>query len=315
VTSGRAGVVSCTTVVRWVIVCIILAGLAVWALASVGVNQVARTIASADAFGVFVAMPLLLLAGWALRAARWIVILRAFGIVAPVVRTYLSIGASLGLAAVTPVQAGELLKVVHLRSDHGVSISRGVGGFAAERFADIVVLAILTLFTSSVLFTERPYSFHLAVLIALAAVVGVLAVRLRSADWLPLPGMVRSMIAGYAEIARKPALMLLIFASTFASWVLTAKLWQVSLATVGVEISMVRSVLLMGFVTLATVLSFLPGGAGVSEIAAVVVLAQQGYTVEQGVVAALILRFITILAIVLGLVHGLLLKFWTIFLK
>jgi uncharacterized membrane protein YbhN (UPF0104 family) len=309
VIGAHASSVRCKIVVRWIIVSVVLGGFVAWAHGAVDAGRVAGIVVSADLFGVFVAMPFLVLSAWVVRAARWMLILRALGIVTPVVQTYLSVGASLGLAAATPAQAGEFLKLVHLKSKDG-STARAAGGFAAERLADVIVLAALTLVTSNALFNGTGYSIRLAVLlVTLASVAGAAVVMAGgNSDRLPLPGVVRSTVAGCAEITRKPAVTLLVFGATLISWLLTARLWQVSLATVAVEISMVLSVALVGVVTFATVLSFLPGGAGVADITVVALLTQQGHTVEQGLAAALILRFISFLIMTLGLVHWIVLK-------
>jgi uncharacterized membrane protein YbhN (UPF0104 family) len=285
---------------RWGAVAV-LCGLLAAAVVLVDLKLVLALLAKANLFQVLVVLPLLIIAVWAVKTARWLLVLRAFGIVAAPGSTYLAVAAALGLAIITPMQSGEALKLAHAKAAHNVEVAKGLGGLAAERVLDLLAVALMTLGASALLLHGRYRDMLLALVAGLLGACALLAV----AGWVfQLPSRLRDGLDGFAAIGRRPVLLCGTVGLTVLSWLLTAKLWQAAMASVGVEVPAGLTVLVMGLVMLATVASMLPGGAGVSDAAAVVILTQHGFSAEQGVAAALALRFITVLAIVLGLGHG-----------
>jgi uncharacterized membrane protein YbhN (UPF0104 family) len=297
------------TALRWTAMALLVAAFAGWALLHVDLPALGAILAGADLWRVLLAMPALILGAWVARTLRWLVVLGACGVAAPAGRTYLSVGAALGLAVVTPLQAGEMLKLAHARSAHGVGLATAAGGFAAERMLDILVLGALTLAAALWLAGGDRAAWTLGGLAAAgAAALGAVLLAQRSPGLIAaLPAAARRALDGAAALS-PPRILLPVLAATVAAWLLTALLWQVAAEAVEVRVPFALNLLLLGLVMVATVASLVPGGAGVSDLAAVAVLVQHGYTAEQAVAAALMLRLITVQAALLGLVHWLVLR-------
>jgi glycosyltransferase 2 family protein len=287
---------------RLTVAALLVTAFGAWTMLHVDLPALSVILAGADPTVVLLAMPALILAIWTARTVRWLVVLAALGIAAPFGRTYLSIGAALGLAVVTPFQAGELLKLAHARRAHRVELATAAGGFAAERALDILVLAALTLAAGLTTGTGRLFW----ALCALAGAGAVLAMVLRMHRYELPVSLARGLQA--ALDLRPWRILLPMVAATVASWLLTALLWQTAAAAVDVHVPFSLNILLVGFVMLATIASLVPGGAGVSDFAAVAVLVQHGYAAEQAVAAAMMLRLITVLAAVLGVLHWMVLR-------
>lgn len=286
---------------RWAVAFLLCVALAIWAAIHTDFVSIWSILQQADLVEVFVAMPLLILVVWALRAVRWIVIIRSFGLTAPVLATYLSIGASLGLAAVTPAQTGEVLKLSYLKADQGISLSHGAGGLVAERLADVMAILLLMVIASMQIIAPAVSVSTLIVSIAILALCVAFATLVTR--HMTLPSVIMSVRKGFVEVLRRPGASGLVFVLTLGCWLVTSILWQTALHSIGLQISVIVAILLVGVVMLTTVLSFLPAGVGVSEVTIVAILNQQGFGADEALAAAAILRVITLMAMGLGLVH------------
>lgn len=286
---------------RWVMGLVLIVASLYWVLTSVDLKEVAGMLNSADRWMLLVEMPALVLLVWLLRALRWHLVLSALGARPSFCATYFSTSVSLGLAAVTPMQSGELLKIAHAGDQHGLSVSSGAGGYAVERLADVVVLIVMTVTASLALLLPGSGITIMAAGVVLAGLglgtVAFVVVRRLA------PGLIEELARAARILLVRPPLQIAVWTLTLGCWILTAGLWQITLHAVGVDATYALSAFLVGSVTLAGVALLVPGAIGVSEATVTAILIQQGFGAEEGLTAALALRVITFAAIALGTAH------------
>jgi uncharacterized membrane protein YbhN (UPF0104 family) len=276
-------------------------GVAIWASTSVDVSAVGFVLLHADLRTLLFKMPLLVVLVWLVRSIRWHLILIALGARPSFLETYLSIAVSLGLAAITPMQAGETLKIAHAKQHQDVALSAGTGGFLLERITDVAVLVAMTFVAGQFLLFP---GINVAVSAFIIFCVGLVVCALLA--WLAyrfVPKLIDELIRGARELLSRPALHLGVWITTISCWALTIVLWRAALSGVNIDVSFTLSSLLVGLVTLAGVALLVPGAIGVSEATVAALLLKQGFPPEAGLTGALALRLITFIAIGLGAVH------------
>lgn len=288
------------TLVRWLGLGLMLGVLATWAFADLDLQVTLNALQSADTLKIFVYVPLLILAVWLLRAVRWALVLRAAGARMNPLSIYLSTTTSLGLAAVTPAQSGELLKIKHAANASQIGLLGGFGGFAAERFYDVLILLVLTILAT--MFAAKPGSFTVFGVVGVGSVIAA-ALMLNLIPTDRLPTSVIGLLEGFRSSTRRPVVAIELTALTIACWFVSALLWQVTMSAVGVDVPFAAAMAIVGIATFAGVASTIPGGLGVSEVTVSGLLIVLGFGPEQALSAALILRFISLWIVVLGLVH------------
>lgn len=280
-----------------------LAVIVAWTFHAVDINAVIANLGNADPWIVLVELPLLLLLVWFMRAVRWFTVLDTLGARPRFLPTYVSTAVSLGLAVITPMQLGEALKVAHAKAHHGMTIATGASGFAIERIADVLVLLLLTALAGLFMVrTDMPVTF-VAVVLCVAIPVGLLVAFALGRRF--APGALADAMRAFRMMAECPYAALSVFLTTLLCWLLTAFIWRAGLMAIDVVISFPAAMFMVGMVTFAIVLTAIPGGAGISEITIMSLVVQSGFSPEQGLSAALILRFLSLIAIALGIAHWL----------
>jgi glycosyltransferase 2 family protein len=212
------------------------------------------------------------------------------------------------LSILTPGQVGEALKIELLKRRGVLDRLPGLGAFAVERILDLIVvagMAVLGLFFGSGL--TRRYSGLGQGAIGLM-VLGVLAIIFlvrfdpggRASGWL----------AGLREGSGSAASWLRMAALTVCSWGLVSGCWLIVLAAVQIRLSILETMWLTSVVTLGVILSFIPGGLGVSEVLAATLLSDMGAGAPAAQAGALMLRAYAVFVVFFGLVH---VALWSIF--
>ena len=293
--------------IRWLVAVLFVVASGTWIYGNFDPRVFLTILRSADTLKICFYFPLLILAVWLVRTLRWALVLRSAGTMISPIRLYLSIGTSLGLAAVTPVQSGEMLKVKHAVDDGDIGILRAIGGFAAERFYDVFVLLTLTTLATLVELKSLAQSFAVFALIAIG-LLALAAFALNAAPAARLPGWVVDLLETFRVSTRRPTVAFGLAALTTICWVLTALMWQVGMSAIGVNVTLVASTGIVGIVSFASLASMVPGGVGVAEATISGLLILLGFAPEQALSAALVLRLISFWIVALGLIHWVLLE-------
>lgn len=249
-----------------------------------------------------------ILAVWLTRTLRWHLLVRQLGLQVRFRDLYYCTALALGLATVTPLQSGELIKLRLLRRYTAVDLTQGLGTFAAERAADLLVIALFALAAMLLLPPLMVTRFELVPILGVLAIAALVlnppvATRL-------LPKRARGLLAALSSTRSTPGVRTRLFLLTVVCWGTTAAGWQVSLRSVGVEIDLVQSVALVCVVTLVNVLSLVPGGLGVSEVSTAAFLGQLGISAPEAQAGALAIRVYGLMILVLSVFHLLVVSGW-----
>lgn len=264
------------TVLPWAV------GLAcVWyMLHSFNWGQIGRLLARTDVPMALLGSTAGLLAYYVLRTARWHVLLREAGTPAPFARVFEATAFSVGVAILTPASAAEALKVEMLKKRLLTDRVSGYSSFAAERMLDGVVLAL----------------FGLA---------GVQQAGLFPGTWvseLLLAGGVAGAVALAALMrARGYRLRAPVLALTVLGWLAIAAGWHLCLRALAIDVSFPGTLTVLALSTILTVLTFVPGGIGVSEVSITALLQLLGVETALAQAGALLIRAFGLWALVLGL--------------
>lgn len=264
--------------------------------------QIFVVLREADLRLFFVGSLITILAFWALRALRWSLLLKTVNAAGGTfLRLYLCSACCLALSIITPAQSGEALKVEMLRKVAGLQRLEGYGCFAVERALDL--LCIMQLAMAAMLFgIGRGLGLSLSLMAFLFI---LLCVAMVAAAWLatrvgPWRIRIRAMLGTFV---RSPARLLLAWSLTMAGWIVIVAGWGLCLAAVGIWLLPLQLIFLTSAVTFLNVLSFVPGGLGVSEVSTVLALDHFGVPSATAQAGAIILRAYGLGGLALGLMH------------
>ncbi len=107
---------------------------------------------------------------------------------------------------------------------------------------------------------------------------------------------------------RTPTMLLLLLVSTFVSWSIVALGWQACLLSISIQLDFLDVLGLLSVVTVASIVSFIPGGLGVAEASVAEFLIRCGLAAPVAQAGALSLRGFSLLVILLGGIHLLALR-------
>jgi glycosyltransferase 2 family protein len=228
------------------------------------------------------------------RSVRWWTILNAtVGMRLRHVAMALLVGYAVNV--VLPARLGELFRADFCRREYGVSRSVALGAILVERLTDglLVVgalfVGLLTLHTPGS--TKETLDL---LLIAAALLFGscMFALYILGSDWTPrlfakVPRFSGRLNAFHSSIRLvRSARMFLILLESFIVWCFEGGALSSTLAACGVSLDVFGVCLLIGVVSLATLLPSPPGFMGTMQFAFVLPGTLYGYSASQGIVAA-----------------------------
>ena len=237
-----------------------------------------------------------------IRSLRWSVLLRVLGHRVSIKDIYPAVAVSLAFSIVTPMQSGEMIKVEMLKKRQDLARILGYGTFAMERMLDLFVVVlfagygfIFKLGPQLIGLKIQPLLVALIVLIPLVLLFFLLAFISKDR----LNDFKNQCIQLWQE-KRKLTLIILL---TLTGWLLVVLGWQISLGCISLDLSFDTSIALTGVVTVISIISFIPGALGVSEVSISEILNQLGFELSLAQSGALVLRIFALLYLLIGLLH------------
>lgn len=231
-----------------------------------------------------------------LRTYRFFILVRKFNAEISFGKLYALNAVVLSLAVLTPGQLGELLKVELLKRGNLLDRLSGFGGFAIERFVDLLIItsvACLGIFwTDTFAYRQPVFFFGAGVLFVVLLAAFFFAGRNFFYRWLPLrnePGTLWSWVY--------------IFILTVLSWGCVVWTWSLILSAVQVDLTLWQVAWLVSLVTIGVILSLMPGGIGVADMLTVELLIEMGAAPIAAQSGAILLRFYVLILISFGLMH------------
>lgn len=258
--------------------------------------------------------PFIILKSW-----RWIQILRAMNLSLdlPTACALYTVGIFYG--AMTPGQAGDLLKAIYLR-DRGQPVAPALLSVVLDRLCDLIIMSALGtigVFALGRLLPSRELQQAIVIAMGIGLVtVTVLLTARGPRSWLltvVLPRIaprLRSRLDRWNEqmhsLTFTPSLIATVSAATIASVLFTfLRLWLLYLA---LGLNAVPLLVVIGSSALISVLQALPisiGGVGVRDVVLVATLAAYGYAQEQALTLAALFLLINVEHIIVGFIVSL----------
>lgn len=231
-----------------------------------------------------------------LRTSRFFILVRRVNAKIPFGKLYFINAVVLSLAVLTPGQLGELLKIELLKRHNLLDRLSGFGGFAIERFMDLLVItsiACLGVFWTDTFAYRYPVFFFgggvfFVILLTVFLFTG------RKFFYRRLPSR---------NEPSTPWVWVRIFILTLLSWGSVVWAWSLILAAARVHLGLWQVAWLMSLVTIGAILSLMPGGIGLADMLTVELLVEMGIMpmVAQG--GAILLRFYVLILVSFGLIH------------
>lgn len=274
---------------------IVTVGCVAWVLFTFNWPDIWHTLARMKV-GYFIAFTSCALVGaLGLRALRWMVLTGTPLRVGHWAHALLVNGFASGLAAVTPMQLGELIKARFL--PEGDRLRVAVPVLMVERLADAGCLVSLGVLSLLWRYGHGVWMAAYALMVA-AGVTALLALaqnprlqNLKALRWLSGSG------------PGKPA-VLAALAISVPMWLAYTLMWWFAARSIGVDLSAAQTAALIASVMLAIAAALVPSGLGVSEIASSGVLVWYGYSATVAESVAMALRMLTPLLACLAAVCG-----------
>lgn len=245
----------------------------------------------------------LLLAIFSLRGLRWLVVLGIKPNRGRFWQSFCANGAAAGLAALTPFQLGEIIKIRLIPDHHGSAWRLGASGFFVERLLDLSGVLGMGLCGLAMHFGFA----SLAPLVLLLPLLAGLLFGLLTSHLHRLP----SRLQPYLEALRHRQRIIQASLLTIVIWMLYAGLWWVAILAINVRLDFSQVCILLGGVMLAVVASMVPGGIGVAELGSRGIMLWLGASATDADAIAIALRLLTPLIAMAGLACLLVLhRYW-----
>jgi uncharacterized membrane protein YbhN (UPF0104 family) len=203
------------------------------------------------------------------------------------------------LSMLTPGHSGEALKIEVMKRRGLLGRLPGTGAFAIERIMDLVMVSSMG--AIGLVFGDfaAPFPGWKAGAVVLASL-GLLALcGLLFFD----PGGRASLWLAQLRCGGSRKTWAQMAFLTILSWVLVALNWQITLSAVQIHLALSQVLLLISLVTIGAVLSFIPGGLGVSAVVTTAVLTNMGVVAVTAQAGALVLHAYVLIILLFGLVH------------
>jgi uncharacterized membrane protein YbhN (UPF0104 family) len=235
---------------------------------------------------------LITVAVFTLRGIRWLTVLEISFNRQRLWQSICANGVASGIASITPFQLGEALKLRMIPDHHGSAWRIGLSAFFVERALDLAGVCGTGLGGFS-FHTGHPWLAGIALLAPLWSsqlllVLGTLTHKLPTR------------IQPYTQLLHNRARVTAAALLTVALWLLYTALWWVAADAIHVRLQFDQASLLLGSVMLAVVASMTPGGLGVAELGSRGVLIWLGKSQAEADSAAIALRLLTLVVLILG---------------
>ncbi|MBV8891768.1 MAG: flippase-like domain-containing protein, partial [Acidobacteria bacterium] len=182
----------------------------------------------------------------------------------------------------------------------------GAGAFALERLMDLAILSSM----AAIGLVFGDFAARFAGWKAAAAVLAILALLALCVLLFFDPGGRAALLLAQLRRGTSSKTWPQMAFLTILSWVLVAVNWQISLSAVQIHLALSQVLLLVSLVTIGAVLSFIPGGLGLSAVVTTAILTNMGIVAVTAQAGAVVLHAYGLIVVAFGLVH---LGLWPIY--
>ena len=238
------------------------------------------------------------------RGLRWYLLLQCEKLAVSFIALYLFNTIATGFSTIITLQSGEVLKVEYLKK-YGANRFSGYGIFILERFLDLLVVVGLGIVGISLNFNWNILQNYLYIF---AGVLFVIALLVVSGVFL-LPFQQLQPLRDWLRVQWESKYsILLAFILTLLSWLAVSFGWYISLKSVSVDISILQSIVIVSLTTLLSIISFVPGAVGVSELSISTILIKMGISNSLAQTGAIAIRLYALVILVMTFFHWIILR-------
>jgi len=202
---------------------------------------------------------------------------------------------------ILPAKLGELSKVIYLKKIYGFNINNSLSLLILERLYDVLILAILTLFASTI-FSNNPdiqdYAFLVFFIIILALILLKTNYTSLIIQYIPI-----RYIRVYFKKMRKNIIkhlymknIILIFMYTIIVWLsyfLTIFIFLIYVAEF--DLSFIQTLIVFVISSIAMAIPLMPGGAGTYQASIIFALGLYGIPKEDALIASIALHIMLLI--------------------
>lgn len=233
------------------------------------------------------------------RSLRWYYLLRISQIHIPLQILHTCNTAVMFLTIVTPFQSGELLKIELLKKRGLINRSFGYSSFLIERVMDLFIVTSLAAISVITGLNEYQGNYilyaYLFFCICLAAII-IYILKVKPSTSISLILYIQGIFGSLPQLTVTLIL-------SMAAWIMVALSWQVCLYSINIAIDFYQAIALMSGITILNILSFIPGGYGISEVGIAHYLTLIGVEPISAQAGAIIIRIQSVLLILVSLLH------------
>jgi len=262
------------------------------------------------------------LTNYFLRFIRWHYYLSCFKHKIPFSQNFLYYMSGFALT-LTPAKVGETIRSTYL-AQHAVPYTHSLAMFFTERFLDVIIIALLSLFIfqSALDDGSHPYKYFVLVSIIIfvsfipllrqSFVTQILAFLSAKAPWYKgkqfLNYVIEFIKTTRSLFCLKP--IYIGFLLSAMAWVIQGFAFYFILTTLNVDITLQQSIGIYAISLLAGAASFVPGGIGTTDAVLIILLTLLGSDTPTAIAAALISRLSTLwFAVFIGFTTATVLSF------
>lgn len=224
---------------------------------------------------------------------------------------------------ITPAKIGETIRSTYL-AQHDVPYTHSLAMFFTERFLDVVVIALFSLFSLKIVMQHSSQNINNFIFLSVIVIVSFIPLlrqtfvthfidrHHKNIPW----GLLRTSAQHFIKLlstARNLFALKPIYTGLFLgciAWVIQGIAFYFILTTLNIEITLQQTIGIYAISLLAGALSFIPGGIGTTEAVMVLLLTFLGADTATAIAAALISRLSTLwFAVVLGFSAATILSF------
>lgn len=258
-----------------------------------------RSIDTTNLFVILIKITIVLFAYFIVRAIRWKVLLKNYGIDIPFSRIYLNNTIALSLASYTPAQTGEIIKLQLIKNADKIKRRKTAPPFVIEKFLDLITILIFFIIGAAIFKKEWITNYFPMILITVAVITLITAL------------LVRFLLKKYPKISDYASTLKIntkTFISTFIitviSWLLVILNWTLVSNLIGVSINFLTMIFINSVTALIIIISLIPGALGFMELSNSYLFSNlAGVDMSQGILFALLIRLYTIFALIIGFAH------------
>lgn len=255
---------------------VLIGGVCLWySLSKLDFRVAGEMLAKADLSWIALAVALLM-SGYALRAYRWLVMLRGVGSASSYSVAYRIFLASVAMNNVLPFRAGDIARAISCKDDLEVSTSQILGTMIVERLLDLMSLLAIFFVALSGVPADRVPANYVALargfLVAMVvALLGMLVLAKPIATRMEGKGRVfdavASMLHSVHTFAPAKTLAILVGLS-IPAWLLESGLFVATAQALHIPVVVGGPMFSMAISTLATMIPSTPGYVGTFDVAA-----------------------------------------------